>query len=260
MKNLKESLLKEGYVTFNINEYFPEYIKNLEYIKNECESLTKWRLFISSIFDKKEHNDFESYIKENYYNFVNWKNVINNLHDDGSEKIGYEITVDCNSLKMMDDIQKNISELVKHESLLQYWFYENYYFTSESPNHTDIILNVENLFDGVFSKFYDGEYSKDGNSKFSLTNFRKDCHIHSHADGQSEERICGMLFYLNSNFNKETGGNLILNDTIEVPAEFGTVTILDYTKHNIQHEVSRVTELKNRFALLKFFEKKSNIE
>lgn len=259
MNTYKDKLFRDGYITFNLKETFPEYIPQLDFIKNKIQNGNSWKLYISSVLTKEEQYKFELFIIENYGNQVNWDNTKFHVHEGNSNAIGYEITINCDTWEIADNIQEKIRELIDPSHINQYWFYQDYHFNSMEESDLDFISNVETLFDGIFDKFYEGGYSKGSESTFNLTNFRKDCHIHSHQDGQNESRICGMLFYLNPNFNKDTGGNLILGDELEIPAEYGNVTILDYTKNNIQHEVSKVTEDKNRFTLLKFFEKKSII-
>lgn len=249
MENLKKHLLEKGYVTFNIKDVFPNLIHNLEFVKNKTLNINPWRLYISAVMSDAEHKDFELWLIENVGNQVDWES--RRYHKTQLNQVGYEIEINCPSWDVADEIQNKINKDIIHTTQ-QYWFQQPYWVIDEEGD--DFIRNSVEIFDRVFSVFYDGSYSKDSNSKFALTNFRNGCHIHRHTDGQNPERVCGMLFYLNPDFNKDTGGCLILDD-VEVPAEFGNVTILDYTKNNLPHEVSQITENKNRFTLIKFFER-----
>jgi len=80
-------------------------------------------------------------------------------------------------------------------------------------------------------------------------------HINNHVDGGNPERICGFIIYL-SNYSdyieKSGGGELILNNDIVVMPVKGTFVLLDYTKHNIKHEVKLVKNDFIRMAYVNF--------
>lgn len=119
---------------------------------------------------------------------------------------------------------------------------------------------VIELFNKIFLKYYsiDTELLK---HHFAYTLFNKGSFIVEHTDGADADRIAGVLIYLNENYDKNRGGCLIVTDTntgekIEVVPELGNVVVLDYTKNQIPHEVTKVLE-GNRYAICNFIHYKT---
>ena len=111
------------------------------------------------------------------------------------------------------------------------------------------------LFNRIFSKYYSIDATTVKHN-FMHTLFNKDCFIKDHTDGGDSDRIAGLLIYLNEDYDKNNGGCLIVTDTqagdeIEVVPELGRVVVLDYTKNQIPHEVTRVIE-GERYAICNF--------
>lgn len=111
------------------------------------------------------------------------------------------------------------------------------------------------LFNKIFSKYYSVDATTVKHN-FMHTLFNKDCFIKEHTDGGDKDRIAGLLIYLNEDYDKSKGGCLIVIDpitgeSIEVVPELGTVVVLDYTKNQISHEVTRVTD-GERYAICNF--------
>ena len=142
MNTDREKLFSNGYITFSIKEKFPELIPQLEFIKDKTQNPNSWKLYISSVLSKEEHAKFELFLIENYGNQVNWNNRKFNVHEDNSNKIGYEITVECHTWEIADKIQEKIKEIIDPSHINQYWFYQQYYFNSKEPNDLDLISNV----------------------------------------------------------------------------------------------------------------------
>jgi hypothetical protein len=60
-----------------------------------------------------------------------------------------------------------------------------------------------------------------------------------------------MILYLNENYNRNDGGLLVFNDELITP-ELGICAVMDLTKHDIKHGVTKVIGGPGRFAVLSF--------
>ena len=85
------------------------------------------------------------------------------------------------------------------------------------------------------------------------------CILQNHRDHQYNSastqydfiKPANILIYLNKNYNKENGGLFIVEDTIEVMPEYGTIVFLNFMNgSDPSHQVSKVVGSDNRFALL----------
>jgi len=93
--------------------------------------------------------------------------------------------------------------------------------------------------------------------------------IEPHLDGMNERRICVLIMYLSdeSEYNETTGGELViepnkdLNEVIlggpkieyTIKPVFGTFSLLDFSKNNINHAVNEVKNGFKRYAFINFF-------
>lgn len=90
-----------------------------------------------------------------------------------------------------------------------------------------------------------------------LTLYTKGCLLGGHRDGKPDgyesfpqQKPANILMYLNKEYKKEYGGLFIVDDEEIVP-NFADILFLNFTKDSDPfHEVSKVTEDVNRFALL----------
>ena len=90
----------------------------------------------------------------------------------------------------------------------------------------------------------------------NLTCFTKRCEIVPHTDNNENKRICGILSYFSEDWDDNDGGLLRLNNNQTFNPTLGNIVILDYTKNNIEHEVTKVLkEDKYRLALTTFVHK-----
>jgi len=116
----------------------------------------------------------------------------------------------------------------------------------------DISLEIIKKFYPNFSDRLDNSISKGNISLFQDGDF-----ICNHRDGKNEGRICGILIYLTpeSEYN-DGGGELILktadDETLSIKPTFGKFCILDFTTHNIEHEVNPVKNGFQRFTYINF--------
>jgi hypothetical protein len=141
--------------------------------------------------------------------------------------------------------------LLKKENLAQVWFETNQYLDL----FNDVSMYCYNKLTNIYPSFN----RKFGNPMFSLTIYDKDCFIKEHKDGDDDDksRLCVVLLYLNKDWKKGMGGELIItdetNNKIEITPEFGNFAILDFQNYNLIHEVKPITDDNfHRKALISF--------
>ena len=128
------------------------------------------------------------------------------------------------------------------------------FFYGRTIDNKDSIFR--SIIESIISRVYEIDYSTTDNPLY--TKFKKECWIAEHQDGIQEGRICALLIYLNKDYENGFGGELVVDKNIITP-EFGNVAILDYTKNDIDHAVTKV--LKDNFerkAILLFAKHKEN--
>lgn len=89
----------------------------------------------------------------------------------------------------------------------------------------------------------------------NVTSFTEKCGIKPHKDAGNDDRVCGILMYCNDTWQKEWGGNLVINDEHTILPIKNTVIVFDYTENNIKHEVTKVEANRNRFCVTTFLDK-----
>lgn len=151
---------------------------------------------------------------------------------------------------------KKKEEILKNPNIVQIWF------QSTSNPVTPSVPALEMYCGDKLKKFYYKKY-KFGNPVFNMSIYNKGCFIKNHIDGYSgnDNRLCVVILYLNKDWKKGMGGELIVKtetgDSIEVEPTFGNFAILDFTTGNLEHEVKPVlSETFNRKALISFMTKK----
>jgi Rps23 Pro-64 3,4-dihydroxylase Tpa1-like proline 4-hydroxylase len=75
-----------------------------------------------------------------------------------------------------------------------------------------------------------------------ITMYNDNCFLTEHKDGfnPNSKYKCVILIYLNKEEEIKIGGNLILDDMIEIKPILGEVVIIDFTKNDVKHGVSIV--------------------
>jgi hypothetical protein len=141
--------------------------------------------------------------------------------------------------------------VLKKQHLAQLWY------QAQLPDNTSNKIS-EYCFNKL-CKLYTTHSRRFGPPAFKLTLYDKDCFIENHKDGEDDEvdRLCVIILYLNKDWKKGMGGELIItdeNDTkIEVTPEFGNFAILDFQNYNLNHEVKKITDDNfHRKALISF--------
>lgn len=103
------------------------------------------------------------------------------------------------------------------------------------------------------------EYNYDnyGLGRGDVSLFEDEHFICRHNDGENEGRICVILVYLTEEKDYNDGGGELVIETasgknIEIKPLFGTFCMLDFTKHNIPHEVYPTKNGFKRFTYINF--------
>jgi len=154
------------------------------------------------------------------------------------KKVNNVTIVPASDFKTQNDFKNNV--VLKKEKLAQVWY------------QSDIINNgCDNISKYCFdklSKLYLTQNRRFGNPIFKLTLYDKDCFIENHKDGEDDDkgRLCVVILYLNKDWKKGMGGELIITDEhenkLEITPEFGNFVILDFQNYNLKHEVKPILD------------------
>lgn len=219
LKDTKDRLKKNGYVVFNLKDFV------------EFES------YYNELLDLKctENNNLKEKMTGLRFNSIS-QHIREQL----------EFKSFTEAYKTGESLFEKLEK--KEENVFQYWYF------SCNGELTD---KFKPIIQGLSKEFYDLE-KEELDLYLSCTYYPKNCILKTHTDGYSNNRICAILIYLNENYNKDWGGNLIVGNDIVVP-EYGNVVILNFDNSNIQHGVTMVTDGPGRYAHLSFVStKKTN--
>lgn len=136
----------------------------------------------------------------------------------------------------------------KEENVFQYWYWSSY---------DELTDRFKSTIQKLSKEFYDLE-EEQLDLYSTCTYYSKNCVLKTHTDGYVNTRICAILIYLNENYNKDWGGNLIVGNDVVVP-EYGNVVILNFDNSNIPHGVTMVVDGPGRYAHLSFVSTKNII-
>ena len=224
LSEIKEDFIKNGYCQIPINLINPDFYKFIvEYFKCTEENNLK-NLFNTFRFDSDK---FETVFRNNKRNHL-------------------ETNAEKERLYNLSD-EKYISQI---------WFW-NHNWESQISEYLNLDgknlrSTIENGLNDILKFLYDLEDNTQLlHKELQLTYYNKNCIFQPHTDGPQSKILCSMLLYLNENYNKDNGGLLILNDELITP-ELGICAIMDLTKHDIKHGVTKVTNGPGRFAILSF--------
>jgi hypothetical protein len=124
-----------------------------------------------------------------------------------------------------------------------------WYFDRDIDQDTSKI--IKNGIDNIIKYFYGfSAIHPSKNDELQLTYYDENCVFTPHTDGQSIN-LCSIIIYLNRNYDFKNGGLLLLNDGYVLP-EFGNCALMDLSKHDIKHGVTKVTGGPGRYAILSF--------
>lgn len=224
IENAKKEFLDKGYTSFNIKNFdseFASFIENnlaCDYDKNFKECFFEGRFDSETL---KTH-----FKKENFEEAEQYRKDLLKEHD------------------WMDGERPNMT---------QCWYWSHIDYVQSYLNIRDINLKkyIENKIYNILKFFYEFSDNTELNQdELKFTLYNKDCVFTQHSDGIGVN-YCSIIIYLNKNYNKEYGGLLLLNDEYVLP-ELGTVALMDLSKHNTKHGVSKVLDGPGRYAILSF--------
>lgn len=195
--------------------------------------------------------DFYNYLETN---FISDKNLQNKFHQIRFDSTDFQ-TVYRSNIETYEDARLKKEEflnLYKDSSITQCWYISH---AIDENEHSIISKGIYN----ICKYFYDLEETDSVDTRETLLSYYdKGCRFSPHRDAATIN-LCSIIIYLNKNYNKDNGGLLLLNGEEIVP-EFGNVGLMDLSKHDISHGVTKVTEGNGRYAILSFPKLKSNIE
>ena len=103
--------------------------------------------------------------------------------------------------------------------------------------------NFENILGDIMDELYPNLKWTWINSNISLQLYIPNHFINSHEDGVDLNRLCVILIPLSNKPTGGMGGDLIIhsnNDKSVVESRIGNVVVLDFTKNNVIHELTRI--------------------
>jgi Rps23 Pro-64 3,4-dihydroxylase Tpa1-like proline 4-hydroxylase len=223
LSEIKEGFIKNGYCQIPINLINPDFYKFIvQYLKCNKENNLK-NLFNTFRFDSNKLETIFNNDKNNHLETNTEKERLYNLYDD-----------------------KDISQI---------WFWNNNlsqiaeYLNIDSNSFID---TIEGGLNNILKFLYDLEDNVElSHKQLQLTYYNKDCRFTPHTDGPQSGIMCSMILYLNEDYNRNDGGLLVFNDELITP-ELGICAVMDLTKHDIRHGVTKVISGPGRFAILSF--------
>ncbi len=150
--------------------------------------------------------------------------------------------------------------------ITQSWYYKRYCNLKDVPINPEIVYSKLNSY---VAKIYNLDVSNVAGFP-KVTYYTKGDFIAVHKDGRNQNRICGILVYLNSPdaYQEDYGGRLLLQPANEyqdvgewdfdlLPTKVDPISnnmvVIDFTKHNILHAVEKCYTNFYRTAILVFF-------
>ena len=141
--------------------------------------------------------------------------------------------------------------------ITQYWYFDT--ITHQYDTRKLLANTLIKIQKDIVSTHYDVDIDKvfklEGDQCWYSQNtyFPKGSFITPHSDGSNPGRLCAILIYLSENHELSYGGNLIIDDgNLVVPPKPGNVVLLDFTEHNVPHEVDILTNEYGRYTYLTF--------
>lgn len=223
LSEIKEDFIKNGYCQIPINLINLDFYKFIiQYLKCNKENNLK-NLFNTFRFDSKNFETRFTNDKNNHLETNAEKERLYNLYDD--------------------------------DEISQIWFMNNSWpkITNYlNVNEKSFKNTIEAGLNDILKFLYDLEDEVElSHTELQLTYYNKDCRFVPHTDGPQRGILCSMILYLNEDYNKDDGGLLIFNDELITP-ELGICAVMDLTKHDIKHGVTKVIGGPGRFAILSF--------
>lgn len=234
LTDAKEHFQKHGYCQFSLKDFDVNFY---------------------DILDKFLSCDNDNNLKEMFYTFrfdsfdtnVRYISPINSFED-----------AKQNELKLLNECQD-------HSKISQLWYFQNNleYVQSfiENKNtefsNTKIKDEIVKTTNDILKYFYDDISNDIVHNELQFSFYDINNVFTPHSDGMTIN-LCSILIYLNKDYDKNNGGVLLLNGEEVVP-ELGMVALMDLSKHDINHGVTKVVSGPGRYAIFNFPKLKNTI-
>ena len=251
INTFKEELFKNGYLNIHMGEIYPDIFNKFTEVYKYDDSIKyealRVDLKLSGIHSKESIlNLFDSdsdYIdmETSMFNFhVEEEFNFTNINAQIRLKRNFD-----NSFEILNKFKNILSSVTINQ--VQQWI------EMSSTDHTS---KNGQIFDEITNKILKDFYNiTSNNNPLTVTCFQKGDKIESHQDSVEARYVCVILVYLSKDYEDGFGGELFIENTELVKPEFGRIAILDFTNHNVIHEVKEVIGDYKRIALLNFISK-----
>jgi Rps23 Pro-64 3,4-dihydroxylase Tpa1-like proline 4-hydroxylase len=164
------------------------------------------------------------------------------LHSDDISKLVYKVIFETPQYELLKGVKIKLHEI--SDTNFQSWL--EYTIKPRDESHNII----RQIYNRIYLDFYDTKLPEYFGCRFTC--FEKDDLIVSHKDAYDTTNKCVILIYLNDDYEDGCGGELIIENKEIVKPIFGQISILDFTKHNVIHEVTKINGDFKRCALIQF--------
>jgi Rps23 Pro-64 3,4-dihydroxylase Tpa1-like proline 4-hydroxylase len=208
-----------------------------------------------------------AYYKENLYDINHLKEELDEIYSISSDLERYTKTLHRGSGHFgMMEVHESHTKAKSFMDMIVNWYEDKgdsrigqLCLNGEELNWQDYPNTHNWIIDKSFELF--GEQCKKKHTLFAgnplLTLYTKGCLLGGHRDGKpdgyekfQQQKPANVLIYLNKEYKKEYGG-LFVVDNEEIVPNFADILFLNFTEDSDPfHQVSKVTEDVNRFALL----------
>jgi Rps23 Pro-64 3,4-dihydroxylase Tpa1-like proline 4-hydroxylase len=244
IESYRTHLFKNGFLNINLKDLYPEYMDSFK--SNFIDKISKINNITSIQFDGMIPAEYSlDYLKSLYsekkYDVIDEPiNIKSN--SDTISKLVYKLVYKTPQYELLKEIKTKLHEI--NSTNFQSWLEYNIKPGDESY---DIIQEIYNR---IYLDFYDTKLPESFGCRFTC--FEKDDLIVSHRDAYDTSNKCVILIYLNDDYEDGFGGELIIENKEIVKPIFGQISILDFTKHNVIHEVTKINGDFKRCALIQF--------
>jgi len=248
----RELLLKQGFLHFNLKEIDEELYNKLYTEFNQKPISTKnW----SFRYEKKLEIESETEIRDTISKLTeNCEKARFSMDESTSPHSAMiRLLIEGEDFDKLHSIQKHL------DSYKSFNNGQNWYFKNKIPFNREILKEVfdktiitdlynEDIIDKTKYSEFEHIYRETDFTLYVKNNF-----IEEHADAEDSGRLCVFLMYLSDDYKDGYGGEIVVNKSVKITPEFGNIVILDFTKHNLNHEVLAVTEPDfKRYAIINF--------
>ena len=247
IQEAKAKLKKDGYTSFNLEDFDKDFFNFLlplkcnaeSNIKNNCHNLR------ANISHRENSNIDDIFVGLSNNNQFKTHESAKEFADKIFDKLG------DNSSIIQLWYYSDISNIIAPDSKMPGYKYP--------ISHKNAKNELENYVKKIVTHFFDFEETQEYVlfapcvSYYDIGSL-----LTNHGDGTNTGRICSLLIYLNEDYDENNGGILILDNKEKVVPNFGKVAIIDLQKFDIQHQVTEVTGGIGRFAFLTFVKTKEN--